>query len=197
METVNSRADVNADARAGKVMFVSHCVLNQNAKVRGIAIYPAAVKPVVDLLLAHNVGIYQMPCPEMCYLGAMRWGHVRDQYDSPMFRRQLQALVEQLVDQAEDYHRSGYRVLGFVMVDGSPVCGLTRIPQPATPGQTWGGMVRYTPPQQFVAGAGAFCRLLRAEVERRGLSQLAFVSIPEVAEAGSIEDSLAAIRRLV
>jgi predicted secreted protein len=195
VEDVNT--NVNADARAGKLMFVSHCILNQNAKVRGIAMFPAAVKPVVDLLLANDVGIYQMPCPEMLYLGAMRWGHVRDQYDSPMFRRQLQALVEQLVDQAEDYFRNGYRVLGFVMVDGSPVCGLTKTPQPTLPGQMWGGMVRYTPSQQFVAGQGVFCRLLQAEAGRRGLSELAFVSIPEVPDAGSLQEALDAIRRVL
>lgn len=195
MEEVGTR--VNADARGGKIMFVSHCILNQNAKVRGIAMYPAVVRPVVELLMENDVGIYQMPCPEMCYVGAMRWGYVRDQYASPMFRRQLQAMAEQLVDQAEEYHRSGYQVLGFVMVDGSPVCGLAKTPQPAIPGQMWGGMVRYVPPQEFVTGEGVFCQLLRAEVEHRGLGQLPFVSIPEVPEAGSVDAAVRAIRQLL
>ena len=87
-------SDVNADSRGGKVIFVSHCILNQNAKVRGIAVFPGAVRPVVDLLLDHGIGIYQMPCPEMTYLGALRWGQVRDQYDSPMFRRHCRALAK-------------------------------------------------------------------------------------------------------
>lgn len=159
--------------------------------------YPAVVKPVVELLIAHDVGIYQMPCPEMCYVGAMRWGYVRDQYATPMFRRQLQAISEQLVDQAEEYVRSGYQVLGFVMVDGSPVCGLAKTPQPAIPGQTWGGMVRYIPPQVFVPGEGVFCQALRAEVERRGLGHLPFVSIPEVPEAGSVAAAVEVIRGLL
>ena len=53
------------DSRSGKIIFLSHCCLNQNAKVRGIARYPGAIRPLVELLLEHGVGIYQMPCPEM------------------------------------------------------------------------------------------------------------------------------------
>jgi predicted secreted protein len=189
--------DINADARAGKIMFISHCVLNQNAKVRGIARYGAAIRPVVDLLLAHDVGLYQMPCPEMLYLGAMRWGQVRDQYDSPMFRRHLQKLADQVLDQAEDYRRCGYRVLGFIMVDGSPVCGLHGTPRPVDTGRPWGGMTRYVP-QSYVADEnGVYCRLLRSEAERRGMGDLPFVSIPEGPEAGSFEEALAGIRALL
>lgn len=38
------------DNRSGKVLFVSHCCLNQNAKLRGIAKYPGAIQPLVELL---------------------------------------------------------------------------------------------------------------------------------------------------
>ena len=142
-------SDINADARSGKLIFVSHCILNQSAKVRGIAVFPGSVRPVVDLLLDHGVAIFQMPCPEMTYLGAMRWGQVRDQYDSPMFRRHCQNLADGVMEQALEYRRSGYQVLGFIMVDGSPVCGLKKTPQPAMEGQIWGGMPRYIPGAAF------------------------------------------------
>jgi predicted secreted protein len=189
--------EVNADARAGQIVFLTHCILNQNAKVRGIAAYPAAVRPVVDLLLDHNVGIYQMPCPEMAYLGAMRWGQVRDQYDSPMFRRHCRRLAEGVLDQAEDYLHAGYRVLGFIMMDGSPVCGLKKTPQPAVEGQVWGGMPRYIPSQHFVSGMGIYCGVLQGELARRSLEKIPFVSVPEVQDAGSFEDALSSIRNLL
>ena len=57
------------DVRSRKVLFVSHCTLNQNAKVRVIAKFPGAIRPLVELLLDNDVGMYQMPCPEMTYLG--------------------------------------------------------------------------------------------------------------------------------
>ncbi len=190
-------SDVNADARGGKIIFVSHCILNQNAKVRGIAVFPGAVRPIVDLLLDRGIGIYQMSCPEMTYLGALRWGQVRDQYDSPMFRRHCRALAEQALEQAAEYRRGGYEVRGFVMVDGSPVCGLKKTPQSAVEGQVWGGMTRYIPSQHFVSGQGVFCEILRAEAAARDLSGIPFVSTPEVADAGSFEEALQSIRGLL
>ena len=190
-------SDINADARSGKLIFVSHCILNQSAKVRGIAVFPGSVRPVVDLLLDHGVAIFQMPCPEMTYLGAMRWGQVRDQYDSPMFRRHCQNLAGGVLEQALEYRRSGYQVLGFIMVDGSPVCGLKKTPQPALEGQIWGGMPRYIPAQHFVCGQGVFCEILQAEAARQALADVPFVSTPEVPDAGSFEDALRAIKELL
>ena len=189
--------ELNADARARRVAFVSHCVLNQNAKVAGIAQYPAAIRPVVDLLLEYDAGIYQMPCPEMLYLGAMRWSQVRDQYDSPMFRRHVLGLATQVLDQAEDYRRSGYQVLCFVMIDGSPVCGLRKTPRPARPGEVLGGMVRYLPEVAVSDGPGVFGETLQAEAGRRGLGDIPFVSLPEVPDIGRLEEALADIRRVL
>ncbi len=54
-----------ADARGGKLIFLSHCLLNQNACVQGFASEPAAIRSVVDAALDHDVCIFQMPCPEM------------------------------------------------------------------------------------------------------------------------------------
>jgi predicted secreted protein len=190
-------SDINADARGGQIMFISHCILNQNAKVRGIAVYPGAVKPVIELLLDAGVAIYQMPCPEMTYLGALRWGQVRDQYNSPMFRRYCQGLASQVLEQVVEYRRGGYKILGFIMVDGSPVCGLKKTPQSAVEGQVWGGMTRYVPTQHFVCGQGVFCEILRAEAERLGLADIPFVSTPEAPDAGSFEEALKSIGELI
>ncbi len=184
------------DNRSGKVIFLSHCCLNQNAKVRGIAGFPGAIRPLVELLLEHGVGIYQMPCPEMTYLGNMRWGAVKDQYNNPMFRRHCQRLAETVVDQAQNYLQCGYQVLGFVMMDGSPVCGLNRTPRPK--GDTlWGGMAWYVPESEYLPGKGNYCEILQEELRQRGLPDLPFVASPEFAEVGALDDSLAQIRALL
>ena len=57
------------DGRSKKVVFVAHCFLNQNSISDGTAIYPAANKDVVDFFLNGDIGIVQMPCPEICCLG--------------------------------------------------------------------------------------------------------------------------------
>ncbi|MEA1929046.1 MAG: hypothetical protein U9N73_12640 [Candidatus Auribacterota bacterium] len=182
------------DARAGKIIFVAHCLLNQNAKVQGIARYPAAVRPIIDLLLDNDIAIYQMPCPEMLYLGAMRWGQVKPQYDSPMFRRHCRRLAEEVLDQLEDYRRCGYHVPGFLLTDGSPVCGLKKTPVPAEDGSTWGGMVWSVPAQRFAGESGIFTEELKAEADRRNCKDIIYLSFPEVDEAGRLEETLEEIK---
>jgi predicted secreted protein len=133
----------------------------------------------------------------MVYLGNMRWGQVKDQYNSPMFRRHCQRLAEVIVDQVENYRQCGYRVLGFVMMDGSPVCGLDRTPRPKDPDVMWGGMAWYVPESEYVPGKGNFCEVLQEELERRGQDGLPFVASPEFDEVGSIEAALVQIKELL
>lgn len=60
------------DGRSKKVVFIAHCLLNQNSISDGTAVYPAAFKDVVGFFLDADVGIVQMPCPELCCLGLDR-----------------------------------------------------------------------------------------------------------------------------
>ena len=53
-----------SDNRSKKIIFLCHCCLNQNAKVRGIASYPGAITPLISMLLEEGIGMIQMPCPE-------------------------------------------------------------------------------------------------------------------------------------
>jgi predicted secreted protein len=134
----------------------------------------------------------------MTYLGAMRWGQVRDQYDTPMFRRHCQRLAESLLDQAEEYRRAGYRIVGFVLVDGSPVCGLNRTPQPAQPDVAWGGMTCYLPESRQVQGKGVFAGILHEAARTRPmLAGIPFGAYPESVPAGADQEAVEAIRRLL
>ncbi len=60
------------DRRSKRVILVAHCLLNQNAKLDACAHYPGAMKEVAQLLVASGVGIVQLPCPELAYLGLDR-----------------------------------------------------------------------------------------------------------------------------
>ena len=61
-----------ADGRSKKVVFIAHCILNQNSISDGTAVFPAAFKEVIKILLDADIGIVQMPCPELCCLGLNR-----------------------------------------------------------------------------------------------------------------------------
>lgn len=184
--------DSVSDARSGKLVFLSHCMLNQNACVRGLASQPAVIREVVDLALQHQVGMFQMPCPEVSYLGSMRWGMVKKMYGSPMFRRHCRAIASQVCDQLQTYRDNGHRVLAIALRDGSPTCGLGCSAVEADPGQQWGGMVWHASPlQRFGATPGVYTEELQAELASRGLDDLRLLAVPEVPEAGSIPAALA------
>ncbi len=51
--------------RAGKLVLLSHCLLNVNAKVYGLAKYEGALAGLTGFLVEEGFGIIQLPCPEM------------------------------------------------------------------------------------------------------------------------------------
>jgi predicted secreted protein len=53
-----------ADERGDRVVFLSHCLLNQNSRYLGGATCPGVVVGAVERHIADGVGIVQMPCPE-------------------------------------------------------------------------------------------------------------------------------------
>src|SRR5215207_7243130 len=73
-----------SDARSGQVVFVSHCMLNQNVRYQGGATRPGAVDEVVARLQRAGVGIVQMPCPEQ-----RAWGGVDKRYTHACLRGRL------------------------------------------------------------------------------------------------------------
>lgn len=112
------------DARSGKVILVAHCLLNQNSIVPGLARYGAIVKKLIDLLIKYNLGVIQLPCPEMLHCGLLRWWMTREQYDNPGFRSLCRRLSKQILDYVVEYTRSGVRVIGLIGIAGSPSCGV-------------------------------------------------------------------------
>jgi len=60
------------DARSKNVLFVAHCILNQNSISDGTADYPGYIREILELLVRYDVGIVQMPCPELHCLGLDR-----------------------------------------------------------------------------------------------------------------------------
>ena len=47
------------DGRSKKVIFIAHCLLNQNAISDGTAVYPAAFKDIIDFFLNADISIVQ------------------------------------------------------------------------------------------------------------------------------------------
>lgn len=110
--------------RGKKLIVIAHCIMNGNAKVGGICTYAGGMKEVVACLMDNDLGIYQLPCPEMQMLGCRRWGHVKEQLDTPLFRTACSKMLADSIMQLRDYCANGYTVLGVIGIDGSPSCGV-------------------------------------------------------------------------
>ena len=97
------------DERSGRVLFVSHCLLNENVRYPGGAFRPGLVAELVDEAERRGWGVYQMPCPEQRAWGGVLKRHMLRAYGSKggLLYRYRQPLQR-----------------GFVGVGASPSCGV-------------------------------------------------------------------------
>lgn len=106
------------DVRAGRVVAVIHCVLNQNVRDAGAATFLDANWALLELCRAHQVGILQMPCPEMACLGFGRERPagcgLRTMLYMETGRRCCRQLAEQVAEQISDHLHHGHAVLAVL-----------------------------------------------------------------------------------
>ncbi len=153
------------DKRSRRIILVSHCLLNQNSIVEGLARNPAMVKELIDLLYEKNIGIIQLPCPELLHSGLRRWWQVKEQYDNPGFKRLSKTLVEFIVDYLLEYKRNNYEIIGLIGVSGSPSCGVHY----TSSSGNWLGDPRKAGETKRIRGRGVFMELLLKELESNNI----------------------------
>ncbi|MGL5989392.1 CD3072 family TudS-related putative desulfidase [Cetobacterium sp.] len=112
--------------RAKKIVIVSHCILNQNCVVKPYAKNGEYFLEFVKSLLTQNIGIIQLPCPEMTLLGLKRWGHVKDQFEYPGFLEASKNMLYPILNMVQDYLKNGYEIKGVYGIAGSPSCGVNK-----------------------------------------------------------------------
>ena len=125
------------DGRSKRVVFLAHCLLNQNAISDGTAVRPAAFREIMQVFLDADVGIVQMPCPELCCLGLDRGDElgaerpvvventrIRAEMKRPEPYARLMTLVDYTMLQISEYHKHGFDILGIVGANRSPNCGV-------------------------------------------------------------------------
>ena len=175
------------DRRSMKVVVCTHCILNQNAKLEGIAGWPGMIEEVMEIIGRSGAGILQMDCPEMIYEGIGRFDKSVEQYRCHAFKRLSETIVSGVVDQIEDYLRWGYQIPAILAIDGSPTCGFN-LTQSAP---EWRGRVAGMNWEQvsYIPEPGVFMAILRDELKERAL-EIPIIGIPELPELGSMEEAL-------
>jgi predicted secreted protein len=149
----------------GRVAFIAHCLLNQNSKVEGGALRAAVWEPVIDLLREHDYVIRQMPCPELAFGGARRFWGVREQFDTPLYRKHCRRLATLVAAVMEQHVQAGDDVV-VIGIDSSPTMGVDW----TTSAPHWAGKPDIGDEESvYVRGDGIFVEELRRELEARGL----------------------------
>jgi predicted secreted protein len=182
------------DERSRKVVFLSHCLLNENTRYLGGACRAGAIREVVQACLDGGIGIVQMPCPEQHAWGGvlkrrLLWffgskGTLRYRWRNMLLpvllwytRRVYRKIARQVADQIADYQSSGFTVVGIVGVDGSPSCGVQQTVDVKRSLELVGQLPSAACARDMNAiiqaclmeGRGIFLELLRKEIKRRRL----------------------------
>lgn len=150
------------DKRSGKVALVAHCILNQNSRVSGLAKRSSVIAEIVEFLVRNEVSIIQMPCPEFTYAGILRQPKTKDQYDNVMFRRYCRKIAKEIVDQIQEYTKSGTKTKIVIGVDGSPSCGVNT----TSTGKTCKSMAE----QERAKGSGILIEELHLALTEKNIS---------------------------
>ena len=178
--------------RSKKVVLLAHCVLNQNAKVDGLAKEPGLALPIVTVLFSHRLGVIQLPCPEIAMAGVRRWWQTKRQYDIPSFRRYCREQAVAVVDQMEDYHQNGYEIVAILGVDGSPTCGISFCGTDAD----LGGPPHIPDQSPPLEQKGILMEELTAEIVHRGLPEPRAIGL-EIEGDRSMDDVAAELDRFL
>jgi predicted secreted protein len=207
-----------ADARSGRVVFVSHCLLNENVRYPGGATRPGAVREVLTRYVDAGVGLCQMPCPEQRAWGGVRKRNLRHLYGCRVLRWRLvrrallttgtawtravyRRLARRIAGEVADYVASGFEVVEIVGVGGSPSCGVrTTLDLDGAVA----AMARHGPDSDrraanrdivttnVVPGSGLFIECLERALQSRGLT-IAYGEhdlVSELTRAGAVAPSI-------
>lgn len=175
--------------RGKKIAVLSHCLLNVNSKVKGLASYSGALQDLISYLMEQGYGIYQLPCAEMRSHGINRWGQTLSQYDNPFYERHCRELAHEAVLELLDYQRNGYEIPVMIGQDGSPNCGVE-----FTWKGDWGGL-DHNKEGALLPGEGVFVRCLREEIEANGI-RMTFWGLDEQDPQSSIQKLIQFMEKL-
>ena len=185
-----------SDQRGRRVIFLAHCLLNENTRYLGGARRAGAVVEVVRPLLDDGIGIVQLPCPEQHAWGGvlkrrLLWfygseGKLRYRLRGALLpimlwytRQVYRKLARQTAKQICDYQRSGVEVVGIVGVDASPSCGVCKSLDIGDALESAGRLNQCTVTarevnlivlETAVPGRGLFIELLKKELDKRELN---------------------------
>lgn len=83
------------------------------------------VEEILEEAREKGWGIYQIPCPEMRFLGVGREPRTKTEYDTSEFRAICREIAKEVSQDLAEFLKAGCEIKGIVGVEGSPSCGVT------------------------------------------------------------------------
>ncbi len=154
------------DQRSGRLVVVSHCILNVHSLEDELAIYSGLEKEVVELLIAKGVGIYQIPCPELELSGIFRKALPKDSYDHPKIRAFYRELADKMCKTLKMYMKKDYEIVAIIGAEASPTCGIDLVGRWKKDAE---GKKVFPQDVEFVPGRGLFMEEFEAALENIGV----------------------------
>ncbi len=111
--------------RGRRILILSHCILNQNSVVLPYGREMKDFQELINYCMTNNIGLIQLPCPELKQLGLRRWGHLKTQLDYPGYRKLCYELLIPIIEDIEGYLENNYQIMGVCGIKGSPTCGVS------------------------------------------------------------------------
>jgi len=156
-----------SDKRSGRIVVVSHCLLNVHSLEDDLAIYPGLEKEVIEILIKKGVGIYQIPCPEIELSSIFRKALPKESYDNPKIRKFYRTLAETITKNLLKYVKKGYEITAVLGAEGSPTCGIDQVGKWKTDVK---GEKVFPKDVEFVAGQGVFIEEFKASLLSKNIS---------------------------
>ncbi len=177
------------DNRSKRIMVVAHCLLNQNSISDGTADFPSQFRELIELLMANDIGLIQLPCPELTCLGLDRKdklggtrplleenSRIRNLLSVSDNVEQLRHKVEEVAAHIQEYESYGFQVLGVIGINRSPSCGIETTSKDGCE----------------IDGQGVFMQLL-AETLRDREQSIKMIGV----KTSQVEDSLQKVKQLI
>ncbi|MEM1997828.1 MAG: 2-thiouracil desulfurase family protein [Candidatus Bathyarchaeia archaeon] len=121
---------------SSKVLVLSHCLLNKSTRWwqdgKPIERNIGLAAELVEFSLRHNVGVFQMPCPEFTFCGNPRPSRTKDEYEAlPGFKEHCDSLARNVVEQLKALVymslKPRIQILAIIGVKRSPSCAVSNV----------------------------------------------------------------------
>lgn len=184
------------DKRSGKIVVVSHCLLNVHSLEDGLAIYPGIEEDLFRVLIEKGVGIFQIPCPEMEVSGIYRKPLPKDNYEHAIIRKKYRQLADSISEQLAMFRKKNYEIVAVLGAEVSPTCGISLVGKWKDPVKKG----RFPDDIEFVKGMGVFMEEFKDSLETKGI-QPHWIGIPgkslRARDARSFEETLLKIKSIL